>query len=43
MFEFSSKSRVHENGHFTGKSPVCFLAYRDKVRHQTKVLLCLDV
>ena len=24
-------------------SPVCFLVYRDKVRHQTKVFLCLDV
>ena len=33
IFEFSSESRVHENEHFAGKSPVCFLVYRDKVRH----------
>ena len=33
IFEFSSESRVHENKHSAGKSPVCFLVYRDKVRH----------
>ena len=43
VFEFSSESRVDENGHSAGKSPVCFLVYRDKVIHQTKVSLCLDV
>ena len=43
IFEFSSESRVHENEHSAGKSPVCFLVYRDKVRHQTKVSLCLKV
>ena len=43
--EFSSESRVHENEHSVGKSPVCFLVCtgRDKVRHLTKVSLCLDV
>ena len=35
-FKFSSKSRVHKNEHSAGKSLVCFLVYRDKVRHQTK-------
>ena len=43
IFELSSESRVYENEHSTGKSPVCFVAYRDKVRHQTKVSLCLDI
>ena len=33
MFKFSSESRVDENEQSTGKSPVCFLVYRDKVRH----------
>ena len=42
IFEFTSKSRVHENEHSVGKSTVGFLVYRDKVRHQTKVSLCLD-
>ena len=32
-FEFSSESRVYENEHFAEKSPVCFLIYRNKVRH----------
>ena len=41
IFEFSSESKVHENEHFARKIPVCFLVYRDKVRHQTKVSLCL--
>ena len=43
IFEFSSESRVHVNEHSTAKIPVCFLVYRDKIRHQTKVSLCLDV
>ena len=30
IFEFSSESRVHENEHSAGKSPVCFLVYRAK-------------
>ena len=28
-----AKSRVRENEHSAGESPVCFLVYRDKVRH----------
>ena len=39
IFEFSSKSRVHENEHSPEKSPVCFLVYRDKVRHPSTVKL----
>ena len=30
IFEFSNESRVHENEHSAGKSPVCFLVYRAK-------------
>ena len=33
IFEFSSESRVHKNEHSVGKSPACFLVYRDKVSH----------
>ena len=33
IFEFSSRSSVRENERSAGKSPVCFLVYRDKVRH----------
>ena len=33
IFEFSSESRVYENKHSAGKSPMCFLVYRDKVRY----------
>ena len=33
IFEFSSESRIYKNEHSAGKSPVCFLVYRDKVRH----------
>ena len=39
MFEFSSKSKVHKNKHSAGKSPVCFLVYRDKVRHPSTTKL----
>ena len=39
IFEFSSKNRVYENEHFAGKSPVCFLVYRDKVRHPSTAKL----
>ena len=38
IFEFSSESRVHENEHSAGKSPVCFLVYGDNcngVKRQT--------
>ena len=37
IFEFSSKSRVHENEHSAEKSQVCFLVYKDKVRHPSTV------
>ena len=39
IFEFSSESRVYENEHFAGKSLVCFLVYRDKVRHPSPAKL----
>ena len=39
IFEFSSESRVHENEHSAGKSPVCFLVYRDNVRHSSTAKL----
>ena len=42
-FEFSSESRVHENEHSTGKSPLCFLIYRDKVRHPSTAKLYMQV
>ena len=37
IFKFSSKSRVHKNEHSAGKSPLCFLVYRDKVRYPSTV------
>ena len=43
FFEFSSKSKVYENEHSVGKSPVCFLVYRDKVRHPSTVKLLMQV
>ena len=39
IFVFSSESRIYENKNFAGKSPVCFLVYRDKVRHPSTVKL----
>ena len=39
IFEFSSESRAHKNEHSTGKIPVCFLVYRDKVRHPSTAKL----
>ena len=43
IFEFSSESRVHENEHFAGKIPVCFLDYRNKVRHPSTAKLLTQV
>ena len=43
MFKFSSESRVDENEQSTGKSPVCFLVYRDKVRHPSTAKLWTQV
>ena len=41
ILEFSSESRVHKNEHSAGKSPVCFLVYRNKVRYPTTTVgLC---
>ena len=39
IFEFSSESRVHENEHTAGKSPVCFLVYKDKGKHPSTLKL----
>ena len=39
IFEFNSESRFYENEHSARKSPVCFLVYRDKVRHPSTVKL----
>ena len=37
--EFSSESKVHKNEHSAGKIPVCFLVYREKVRHPSAAKL----
>ena len=39
IFGFSSESRVDENEHSAGKTPVCFLVYRDEVRHPSTAKL----
>ena len=43
IFEFSSECKVHENEHSAGKSPVCFLIYRDKVRHPSTAKLYSNI
>ena len=43
IFEFCSESRVHENKHSTGKIPVCFPVYGDKVRHPSIAKLLTHV
>ena len=39
IFEFLSESRVHEYEQSAGKSSVCFLVYRDKIRHPSTAKL----
>ena len=39
IFEFSNESTVYKNEHSARRSPVCFLVYRDKVRHLSIVKL----
>ena len=39
IFEFSSESRVPENEHSAGKSPMCFLIYKNNVRHPSTAKL----